>query len=255
MPPYAGPALHRPMLDLPYAGKLPYTDNLPTLTTYPTLSSLSVCELPLAATPSAPSLNLQVHERFLFRMVPHMDEHKSVDKEAQIDQPPPPVSHTKMQDNIPASIQRSYKEMDLEVEPIGDPESSPPSSPPDSPPQVQRSHHIQSQSPAPSSMLHQTPITLDIANIQRLDSIEEDVEMLSRSSVLDLLVDSQAESNRESHVYPLTLFLHTFPQLLRLFRMTKVFYPNHPFHHPLILLIKSNQKHCLKLTLSGTARV
>jgi len=51
---------------------LPYADNLPTLTTYPTPSSLSVCELPLAATPSAPSLNLQVHERFLFRMVPHI---------------------------------------------------------------------------------------------------------------------------------------------------------------------------------------
>jgi len=42
-----------------------------TLTTYPTPSSLSICELPLAMTPSAPSLNLQVHESFLFRMVPH----------------------------------------------------------------------------------------------------------------------------------------------------------------------------------------
>jgi len=42
-----------------------------TLTTYPTPSSLSVCELPLATTPSAPSPNLQVHERFLFRTVPH----------------------------------------------------------------------------------------------------------------------------------------------------------------------------------------
>ena len=42
------------------------------LTTYPTPSSLSVCELPLAATPSAPSLDLQVHERFLFRMDPHI---------------------------------------------------------------------------------------------------------------------------------------------------------------------------------------
>ena len=72
------------MLDLPYAAlhwicptpvtypMPPYADNLPTLTTYPTPSSLSVCELPLAATPSAPLPNLQVHERFLFRMVPHM---------------------------------------------------------------------------------------------------------------------------------------------------------------------------------------
>ena len=42
-----------------------------TLTTYPTPSSLSVCELPLAMTPSAPLPNLQVHERFLFRTVPH----------------------------------------------------------------------------------------------------------------------------------------------------------------------------------------
>jgi len=74
--------------------------------------------------------------------------------------------------------------------------------------------------------------------------------MLSRSSALNLLVDSQAESNCESHFYPLTLFLHTFPQPLCLFQMTKVFYPNHPFHHPLILLIKSDQKCCLKLTLS-----
>ena len=42
-----------------------------TLTMYQTPSSLSVCELPLAVTPSAPFLNLQVHERFLCRMVPH----------------------------------------------------------------------------------------------------------------------------------------------------------------------------------------
>ena len=49
-----------------------------TLTTYPTLSSLSVCELPLAATPSAPSLNLQVHERFLFRTVPHRNMKKEL---------------------------------------------------------------------------------------------------------------------------------------------------------------------------------
>jgi len=84
MPPYARPALCHPTLDLPYASNLPYTTlhqtftlHCPTLmtyltlTTYPTLSSLSICELPLAATPSAPSSNLQVHERFLFRMVPH----------------------------------------------------------------------------------------------------------------------------------------------------------------------------------------
>jgi len=75
------------MLDLPYAALCwicptlvtyptpPYTDNLPTLTTYPTPSSLSICELPLAETPSAPSPNLQVHERFLFRMVPHNQLH------------------------------------------------------------------------------------------------------------------------------------------------------------------------------------
>jgi len=42
-----------------------------TLTTYPTPSSLSICELPLAATPSTPLPDLQVHERYLFRMVPH----------------------------------------------------------------------------------------------------------------------------------------------------------------------------------------
>jgi len=72
------------MLDLPYAALRwicpmlvtyptpPYANNLPTLTTYPTPSSLSICELPLAVTPSAPSPNLQVHERFLFRMVPHI---------------------------------------------------------------------------------------------------------------------------------------------------------------------------------------
>jgi len=102
MPPYIRPALHHPMLDLPYTGNLsypalcqtystpPYVGDLPytalhrrpslhrptpttylILTTYPTLSSLSICELPLATTPSTPSPDLQVHERFLFRMVPH----------------------------------------------------------------------------------------------------------------------------------------------------------------------------------------
>jgi len=43
---------------------------MPTYT-YSTPSSLSVCELSLAMTPSAPLLNPQVHERFLLRMVPH----------------------------------------------------------------------------------------------------------------------------------------------------------------------------------------
>jgi len=73
MLPYAGPAL-RWICPTPVTYPTPpYANNLPTLTTYPTPSSLSVCELPLAATPSAPSPNLQVHERFLFRMVPHKD--------------------------------------------------------------------------------------------------------------------------------------------------------------------------------------
>jgi len=96
MPPYASNLSYAtlgqtyPMLDLPYAAlcwicptpvtypTLPYANNLPTLTTYPTPSSLSVCELPLATTPSTPSPNLQVHERFLFRMVPHMYLYESI---------------------------------------------------------------------------------------------------------------------------------------------------------------------------------
>jgi len=75
MPPYIGPTLHHPMLDLPYGAlhqSCPMLVTYPTLPyTYSTLSSLSVCKLSLAATPSAPLLNPQVHERFLLRTVPH----------------------------------------------------------------------------------------------------------------------------------------------------------------------------------------
>ena len=63
------------MLDLPYSAlhqTCPTPVTYPTLPyTYSTLSSLSVCELSLATTPSASLLNPQVHERFLFRTVPH----------------------------------------------------------------------------------------------------------------------------------------------------------------------------------------
>ncbi|KIJ98880.1 hypothetical protein K443DRAFT_103244, partial [Laccaria amethystina LaAM-08-1] len=38
---------------------------------YPSLSSLSICKLPFTATPSAPLLNPQVHERLPLRTVPH----------------------------------------------------------------------------------------------------------------------------------------------------------------------------------------
>jgi len=70
-PTYVGPTLHwtYPTLDLPYSA---LHQTCPTLVTYPmptytysTPSSLSVCELSLAMTPSAPLLNPQVHERFL----------------------------------------------------------------------------------------------------------------------------------------------------------------------------------------------
>jgi len=74
-PTYIGPTLHCPMSDLPYSA---LHQTCPMLVTYPmptytysTPSSLSVCKLSLAATPSAPLLNPQVHERFLLRMVPH----------------------------------------------------------------------------------------------------------------------------------------------------------------------------------------
>ncbi|KIJ90014.1 hypothetical protein K443DRAFT_117222, partial [Laccaria amethystina LaAM-08-1] len=39
----------------------------------PSLSSLSVCELPFAVTPSTPLLNPQVHERLPLRMVPNKE--------------------------------------------------------------------------------------------------------------------------------------------------------------------------------------
>ncbi|KIJ91274.1 hypothetical protein K443DRAFT_115250, partial [Laccaria amethystina LaAM-08-1] len=42
------------------------------LTTYPSPSSLSVCKLPFAVTPSAPLPNPQVHERLPLRTVPHI---------------------------------------------------------------------------------------------------------------------------------------------------------------------------------------
>jgi len=87
--PYVGPTLHHPTLDLPYVrptlhwtyptSDLPYSalhQTCPTLVTYPmppytysTPSSLSICKLSLAATPSAPLLNPQVHERFLGRFL------------------------------------------------------------------------------------------------------------------------------------------------------------------------------------------
>jgi len=47
-------------------------------TAYPTESSLSVCELPLAAIHSAPLPSPQVHERFLIRTVPHSLSHSSL---------------------------------------------------------------------------------------------------------------------------------------------------------------------------------
>ena len=87
--PYIRPTPHQPTLDLPYIAlhqTYPMSDlrygalhqTCPTPVTYPTPtytystpSSLSICKLSLAMTPSAPLLNPQVHERFLLRMVPH----------------------------------------------------------------------------------------------------------------------------------------------------------------------------------------
>jgi len=73
-PPYAGPTLCWTCLT---PVTYPMLTTYPTLTTYltsktySTLSSLSICKLSLAATPSTPLLNPQVHERFLLRTVPH----------------------------------------------------------------------------------------------------------------------------------------------------------------------------------------
>lgn len=164
------------------------------------------------------------------------DERKSVGKGAQKHQPPPPVlpiTRTKTKVKLPASLQRTVDDMDVEESPLVEPRA--PSSPPPPPSNIRHSVRLPSQSPGPSSALSERP---DVATHGALDDIEEygedsDDKMSSRSNAIDLRAFSPVDSDRESPISPLTWFSHTFLQLFRFLRMTKVFYANHSLHHPL----------------------
>jgi hypothetical protein len=188
--------------------------------------------------------------------VDRADERKSVAKGADKHQPVSPKPRTNTKVKVAASVQPPVVDMDVDDLPIVEAEPTGSSSHPPPPSNPRRSVRLHSASPGPSSAVS-GPISQDVDTNDALHDIEEEEENTddktsSTSNAIDLLDDSQMDSDRELPISPFTLFPHTFPQLFHFLRTIKVFTLTIHFIIPKIL-IKSVKKGHLKLTLNAIA--